>query len=718
MISLKPENAYFDVYYRLEPRPVFCYRSGLAVYEETLFGGVLISGGWNAAGYPLDVLSNYPTRLDPGTFYGESVFNIDLNGQSIDHGLKFIAFDTVRQDGRMEAVLTLESGVFPARLKIHTFLDGTQMFERFIEIENLSKAEVNLSRLCVWGGGVETMDRCQLTRETDVEKLYSAGYFDSDTWGREGAFSWHDLSPGVLSVDTRFGRDRFRHPAMFLRNNVKGTVLFSQIGWSGGCRFSVDYNADEGISESRLAFKAEITSYNPMTVLAPGETFTSPEVHMGVFHGDLDGAVNEMHAHIRKSVISGAEGMDADCAVGAGMGAEHDMSVETTKSFMRQFAQMGAEVFIVDAGWACPPAQPIEWGAYNGVNEPNPERYPNGLAEISDCCRELGMKFAMWVEIERLGEKCGVFKEHPEWIAKNVYGGKNGGYIDLTVPEAACWAERELSRIIEEYGLDLLRVDYNVSCHDYFAFREIVPGRQECLSLRHFNAVYRLYRNMKRRFPKVVFENCAGGGGRTDLGMMRCFNHTWVSDWQKAPRSVLITNGMTMVLPPERVDRLFAGMGCHEFGSLDLQMRNTMLTHMSLNVVAPALAEPNPVQMEFIRHSVDIYRNFIRGFLPEAKVFHHTPETDKALRDGYSVLEISAPDGMRGAAAVFALSCAPAGRFTVVPRGVDPSLNYKVTLDNSRTAFSVSGYELMTKGLGISIPSPMSSELILYEAES
>ena len=708
---------YCDVYYQPGEAPVFCYRSGLAVYEETLVKGVLVSSGYNAAGYPLNVLTNCATRLNPGLFAEPSAFHIEMDGQSLDFDLKFVDFEIIKKEENTESILTLDSGIKPVRLRIHTILDGTQMFTRYIEIENLSSEPQNLSRLSLLSGGVETMERAELTGESDVSKLYSVGYFDNDKWGREGEFAWHDLNPDTLSVDCRFGRDRFRHPVIFIRNNVMGTIYFAQIGWSGGCRFSVDYKAHPEQNSTALAFEAEIVSYKPMLVLRPGEVFTTPEVYMGVIAGGLDDAVNEMHAHVRKSVLNMPEADGSACIVGAGMGAEHDMSVETSKAFMRQFAEMGAEIFIIDAGWACPPDD-LDWFKYNGVNIPDADRYPNGMKEMSDYCHSLGMTFALWVEIERVAEKAKVYQEHPEWRAYNIFGDHSQGYLDMTVPEAAQWAEEELARIITEYKMDLLRVDYNVLASDYFNLRDTGTGRKECLTLRHFQAVYKMYHNLKRRFPDVIFENCAGGGGRTDLGMMKCFNHTWVSDWQKAPHSVMITNGMTMALPPERVDRLFAGMGCHAFGSFDTHMRNTMLTHMSLNVVAPAATHANPVQMEFVKHSVDIYKNFIRKFLPTSKVYHHTPEAVKALNEGYCAMEAASADGRQGAIAAYTMTCAKADSFTVIPKGIDISLNYKVTLDNSRTSFIASGYQLSTSGIPVSIPASMSSELILLEAQN
>lgn len=706
---------YFDVYYQQSENPVFCYRSGLAVYEEALYNGALISRGWNAAGYPLNVLTNCPTVLDKKRFAEPFAFNIELDGQSVDFGLEFADFIEEKTNDNIKTCLILKSKIKPVQIKVHTLLDGSQMFSRWLEIENLSDVCLNLSRLSIFSGPLEAMEADRLTLSKAVDDYYSIGYFGKDLWADEGKFEWRKLCE-TTSVDTRFGRNRFRHPIVFIRNNLLGKIWFAQIGWSGGCRFSVDYNAHPENRQTYVSFKAEITSHNPMLVIRPYEKFVTPEVYIGIVQGGLDDAVNEMHSHIRKSVLNMPEADGSAALVNCGMGAEHDMSVETSKAFIRQFAEMGGEIFTVDAGWECPPHKEMQWGDYNGINLPDSERYPNGISEIADYAHEMGLKFGLWVDIESLGKLSPVYNEHPEWRSKNPFGEQAPGLLDLSIPEAAKWAEDELARIISEYKLDLLRVDHNIDYTEYFSVRDTGSGRPECVSIRHFNAVYRMYENLKKRFPKVVFENCAGGGARTDLGMMKNFNHTWVSDWQKAPHSVMITNGMTMALPPERVDRLFAGMGCHEFASLDFQMRNTMLGHISLNVVAPAATKPNPIQMEFIKHSVDIYKNFIRDFLPVSKIYHHTPETDLTLKNGYSALEISAPDCSKGAIAAFTLTNAKSEKFTVIPKGTDAGKKYKITLDNSGTSFEINGSELISNGICIDIPSSLSSELILYEA--
>lgn len=693
---------------------VFCYRTGTSVYEETFSDGVLVASGYNFAGYPLNVLTNCPSRLKRDDYQESSAFDIEIDGMSIFYGLKFEDFTQTETETGIHAVLILSSTIKPVVLKVHTLLDGTRMFTRYIEVENCGSEPISISKLGIFGGGMETMDRSHFYG-CEINEMYSLGYFDNGAWGNEGEFSWHPLTPDTTSINMRYQSGRYRHPLLFIRNNVAGEIWSVQIGWSAGCRFSVNFNSHPMQPVTHLSLSCEITGNNPLYVLEAGASFTTPEVYVGMVKGDLDEAVNDMHAHIRRSVLTMPEAEPGKAWIGCGMGPEHDMSVETSKAFIRQMKDMGGEIFIIDAGWACPPEKEMQWGPYNGINQADKDRYPNGMKELSDYCHEVGMKFAMWIEIERLGKYAEMYEKKPEWRPFNIFGEQSEGYLDFSNQEVAAWAEEELARMISEFKLDMLRIDHNAGSKHYYDMRDTGTGRKECVSLKHGQAVYKMYQNLKKRFPNVVFENCAGGGGRTDLGMMKAFSHTWVSDWQRMPRAAVITSGMTMALPPERVDRLFAGMGCHEFGSIDAHIRNTMLTHMSLNVVAPAMLEANEEVMEFIRHSTDIYKNFIRPFLCRSKIFHHTPETPLASKDNkVSILEIASPEAERGAITIIALT-GNEGATMVKFRGASVGKRYRVTLDNTGASFEADGAKLRLKGLPIEIMAGLSSELVLYE---
>ena len=188
-----------------------------------------------------------------------------------------------------------------------------------------------------------------------------------------------------------------------------------------------------------------------------------------------------------------------------------------------------------------------------------------------------------------------------------------------------------------------------------------------------------------------------------------------------------ITNGMTMVLPPEWVDRLVSGMNCHTKGSLDFQIRNTLFGRPSTNDYNAMGSKMNPDQIGFIRHSLDIYKKHIRPYIDDNLIFHHTPELVSVMDSvggtvehpqGFGVIERASFDGKHGVVGLFKLADSDdRGVITVFPKGIDPSLDYNVTFDNLGNTVKVSGYSLYNDGIKLKVQESISSELVIYEAE-
>lgn len=713
---LNRDTDYSNVYCRNLPEPVYGFRSGLTVYEERFLNNTLIAGGWNAAGYPLDVLSRVRTFIDHTIFKwveicDPSVFHIDLDGQCIDYMLEIKDFKTVEtENGSKESILTLKSQLMPAEIEVHTLLDGTPVLTRWLAIKNNSDKPMRLSRLSIFSGALQQMKRMSAD---NAEEIYEIGYMEEDDKEKEGMIFWKKLPRDKTSVAGRFSKGRFRHPAFFLKNKRSGEIFFGQMEWSGGYEINFNNLIFTAGTDVTLTIDMAVTGFSPLRLIEPGECFVSPRICIGSLFGTVDDAVNAMYDHIRKSVLNLPEANGDACLIGSGMGPEHDMSVETTKRFADQMADCGAEVFIVDAGWFCPPDQTTGWFNRVGLWRPDADRYPNGISEIVDYIHDKGMKFGLWMEPERIGLEAPFYEEHKDWYVKAPFWGDSNGFLDMTNPDAAAWAEAEIARVIESYNLDLLRIDYNLPAIYYF---HLDTTLHESGAVKHFEAVYEMYGRLKKRFPHVIFEGCAAGGGRTDLGFMRYFTHTWVSDCQIAPRSLYITNGMTMVLPPERVDRLVGGMGSHRSASLDFQMRNTMFGHMTLNVFSPAAAEWNPQQLGFIKHSVKIYKDFIRPMLPTAHMYHHSDDTPTARKEAKLIMELASRERDKAVIGIFALPNAETMPITVYPRGIEFSKDYTVTFDNTGTTVVMSGREIMSQGITTSRIPAMTSELILIEA--
>jgi alpha-galactosidase len=215
----------------------------------------------------------------------------------------------------------------------------------------------------------------------------------------------------------------------------------------------------------------------------------------------------------------------------------------------------------------------------------------------------------------------------------------------------------------------------------------------------------------------VIFESCAGGGGRTDLGLVRLFSHTWVTDWQIAPRAFTITNGMTMALPPEYVDRLIGGQDGHIAGDLDFQARLLLFVRPTFGFLSPLGVPMNAVQAARIKHVFDLYKGFVRPFMSTGRIYHHTPTFDGPEPKGWGVLELAARDGTRGLAGIFQLSDPRDPEYWLRPRGLDPGRRYRVTWDSGGFVSSVDGFTLTKVGIPVRLEGALTSELLLFEAE-
>jgi alpha-galactosidase len=429
--------------------------------------------------------------------------------------------------------------------------------------------------------------------------------------------------------------------------------------------------------------------------------------------GDLDDAVQAMHTHVRRSVLR-PQPRGRGGWVESGIGPEVEITPEAVHAQIDRAAALGAEVFFIDASWYTPPGG--FW--YDTVGDWNVDRdrFPDGLEPFRDHVHANGMLFGLWMDAERIGTASRTAADHPSWKAVPFDGqGRLGDMLDLTDPEVAAWMEWQIARLIEEHRLEFFRLDQNVGTLRAGA-AVVRDGFVESSYWRYCEALADIWDRLRARFPDVILENCAGGGGRTDLAMVQRFSHTDVTDWQIAPRAFRVTNGMTMALPPEIVDRLVGGQNGHTTATIDFQARLLLFARPSVTIFDPPGAATNPDQVDRIRHMVDLFTTFVRPFAADSRIFHHTPAPTGLEPQGWGILELAAGDRSRGILGAFRLSSPLGDDLIVRPRGLDRGLRYRVTWDNRSETHERDGADLADHGLLVRLPGALTSELILFEA--
>ena len=728
-----------QVIVRDEANPGICYVSGLTVYDEILTDGRWIGRYWASNGFIAreeDLEWAIQAAHIPMATVGIDLhaFGLEVDGQSLHFGWKLEKIETEpgENDGVAHTKVRLKSSIRPITVEIHTELDGSGFITRWLEISNTSDNPAALGAIWPWSGLLARTEDWQELIGGDDTPVFTCGYMTDRTWGREGAFQWQPLPQTPLRLESRMGRSGFSTPFFILRNAASGEHILGALEWSAN--WAIELTAEHVLGaldlsgnwaselppETRekqvalLGFRAGPVAPAPLRILDPGETVTSPRMHLGVLFADLDTSVQAWHDHLRRSVLPPRpEKRELPVCYDHWGYHTQEVSEERLRFDIDLAADIGAEVFLVDAGWFG--NEGVPWHPTVGDWKVG-DRLPNGLEPIYAYAREKGLLCGLWMDAERIGPGSRAAREHDDWVLKR-YGGKptTTGDLDLTNPEAQTWLESQIVGLIERYDLDYFKLDYNTD--PFEGGHSLRHGYIENTQWRHYEFTYALYDRIRERFPKLIMENCAGGGGRADLGMAKRFHHTLASDWQRLPRSVRILNGMTLALPPERL-AYFPGVftNAHIRSDLDAQMRRSILGVFLVSGLFPERKFYNPHLAESARHHIEIYKTFIRPFLSNCRVYHHTPVLAGREAQGWCALECVAEDYSRAVISIFRLAGDADPVYHMHPRGLDLGRCYRVTFDNERMVVEKDGEEIRREGFPIRIDHALGSQLLLFEA--
>ncbi|MHB9134199.1 MAG: alpha-galactosidase [Armatimonadota bacterium] len=676
------------------------FGSGLAIYTERLVDGRLLGVSYVDNGLP--VQPAHELRFMPA-------FDLVVDGESLAFGWEYVDFTMT---GEGAGTLTLRHTVKPVELRITTLPGGHGCLRRSMQVTNTGDTSLGLTSVTPLQGVLwDIADNTAANLHDLTLPPFSVGHFRDIDWGNEGNFVWQDVP---LNTEITFGSNRGRsghtHPFLLLRNNLYGGYLLCALAWSANWRMKVYTEHHAG--GVRAGFAVMPVAIPPMRVIAPGETVSAPEVHFCLNHQGFDETIQSWQAYLRESVLYQVGDGRQPVIFNHWGYMEHEVSEERLKAEIDIAAVVGAELFMVDAGWYGD--EHTAWWETTG-NWTAGNRLPNDLFPVYAYAREKGMLCGLWVEIESAGKQSRLAQEHPDWFITR-YGKPVERVLDLAKPVVRDYVQSEIIRIIERYQLDMFRLDYNLDAWEG-GFNP-VDGRQENTLWRHVEAIYAIFDEVKRRFPTIQLENCSSGGGRTDLGIVSRFTTTWTSDWMRMPRTVRILNGMSMVLPSEYLDRLYGvGLSAGYHGELEAQLLVTILAHPTLSGITPTLAHANPALLATVKKYVTLYKEFIRPFHRTARVYHHTPVVPGVDGEGWCALEYVAEDRRRAVAGVFRLLNAETDTYQFRFRGLDPARSYTVTLEPGGQTFTLPGLALMSDGLPIRLDTALTARMIMAEAE-
>ena len=709
--------------------PLVRFDTGMAVYEEALVDGQYLGATWSAMGRPQS-RERIWHELRGGAFATRPVrrrqhaFQLQVDGQNLtdrwqwDDGQDVTTADS---DCR-ECVVTLRHALRPVTVKVHTRLDDTAFLVRWLEITNTGDKPAAIAQVSPWSGMVwaiggppqrtvrpyfpERFSHMPL----QVTEPFMLGRFRSTTALVEGEFDWEPLPDGALRMESLHGRSGWGMPFFVVKNQVTQEVLVGHFAWSGNWQIEFFNDHEPTRPDAHLYLQAGLAGPPPLRVLSPGESASTAAVHLGYLYGDLDPCVQALHEHLRRSVMpKQPEGLEhpVECNH-TGYTLNAQITQQQLFEEVDTAADVGCELFVVDAGWFGDATH--HWEELVGDWEESP-LLPQGLKPVFDRARKRDMRCGLWVEAERAGSASRVVEAHPDWQMRR--RGETILHLDLAKPEVAQHVEDTIVRLVERFELDCFRLDYNIRCGEGGEAER--DGLVESTAWRYYDALHGIFDRVRQRFPSLILENCASGGGRMDLGMMSRFHWTQISDnWSPGP-TLKIVNGMTMALPPEQCMTLLGAIS-PAVSDLDFMLRIGLFNHFTVSGIFPTMAERHEVARERWRHTIRLFKDFARPILSTCRVFHHTPIQRQTEPGEWCVLEYAAADASRAYAGVFRLPGAQGDTFDFVPKGLSASRRYEVTFDNTGQSREMEGGDLLDTGLRVRVPGGFQSELLLLEA--
>jgi hypothetical protein len=470
------------------------------------------------------------------------------------------------------------------------------------------------------------------------------------------------------------------------------------------------------------------------TRLPPGSVFATPTIFIGACSGGADGAGNRLRRWVRAVLGNPHTLRDPSYPLlvsnswGSGMAVNEDLA----HRMIVDAQQLGLELFHLDAGWFRAVG---DWRA-------DPRKFPHGIASLAGFAHAHGLRFGLWVDWTQAGtshEPGALSIDDPvvrDWLVADPPAGWEhrepfkGITIDLGVPATAAWAQRELERLVRDYHLDMLEQDgYLVAQGSSRTGHPAAPPDPSTLqvyedsgyvwaegsnstdvSSHATRAYYRIYEELRGSHPRLLIELCNDGGRMVDFGSAAHGDYFSTTDTYDPLANRRAFYDASYVLPPAMLESYVAAWPAPSIGNFRYMLRSGMLGWFSLMVDTSrwSAGERAEAGVQFA-----LYKSALRPLIRTADLYHVSPRPDGVHWDGIEYY--SAALG-RGVLYVFRGSVPdePVHRFRL--SGLSPHSRYALRFQDQSGAQTgtQSGDELMQQGVSVTLPSPLTSELVFF----
>ncbi len=376
-------------------------------------------------------------------------------------------------------------------------------------------------------------------------------------WSRETHIVDTPLTTGTRALRSQRGSSGHQqNPFMLLRRpattEAAGEAIGMSLVYSGNFLAEVEVDPYETV-RARLGFDPETIRWQ----ITPGMDLQIPEAVLVWTDEGLGGVSDAYHRLYRERLATGTwRDRPRPVLLNSWEGVYFDFDEDTLVEMAAAARGLGVELFVLDDGWF---GQRDDDTSSLGDWTVDLRKLPSGLPELVSQINDLGLLFGIWIEPEMVNPRSRLFEEHPQWAVG--FPGRarselrNQYVLDMTNKEVVDYLERVIGSVLDSAPVAYVKWDMNRVITEPYGV-SLPPERQNEFFHRYMLGVYDLYARLTERFPDILFESCAGGGGRNDPGMLAFAPQVWTSDDTDAIERQRIQYGSSLVYP-------LVAMGAH-----------------------------------------------------------------------------------------------------------------------------------------------------------
>jgi len=391
----------------------------------------------------------------------------------------------------------------------------------------------------------------------------------SGDWARERHLRTRPLEMGRQSIASTRGASSHQHnPFLALQRasttEAAGEAIGIALVYSGNFLAEVEVDSF-ATARIRIGILPETFTW----ALEPGTEFATPEAILGYSAAGLGELSDAFHRLLRDRV---ARGMWRDrprpVLVNNWEGTYFDFTEERLLAIASVARDLGVELFVLDDGW---------FGARDDDTTSlgdwfvDRRKLPDGIDGLARKIENLGLRFGLWIEPEMVSQQSQLFEAHPDWVI-GVPGrprteGRQQLVLDMSRPEVVDHLFGVLSDVLGSAPISYVKWDMNRNITEPYS-AALPADRQGEFFHRYILGVYELYRRLTERFPEILFESCAGGGGRFDAGLLGFAPQAWTSDDTDAVERLRIQWGTSLLYPLSSMGAHVSAVPNHQAGRI------------------------------------------------------------------------------------------------------------------------------------------------------